>query len=964
MRRVHRRLPALVVGLILGSVCAASGQTVSATTGAINGKVADTTGASLPGVTITISGLSMQGTRTDVTTEDGVYRFPAIPPGDYTLTYELSGFETVAREDIRVGLGFTATVNVELRVASLAESITVRGRSPVVDIAATKRSTNFDAQQLASLPNARDFWAILAATPAMEMQRFDVGGSAAGTQTGYSTYDTKSDQHRPMVEGIVMTEATNASGLYYDYGAMQDVSITTGANAPEMPWAGVLSQFVAKSGGNTYHGNFYSDYENEKVQSRNIDAAQIARGVKGGGGLGPTDLNRLHSYYDLNGDVGGYVKPDKLWWYTSLRDQDVQSRLPNFSVKPSETHLYNITGKGTYSVDSNRKLVAFAMWNRKLLPNRLDTFLIPAASAIHNSADSTWNQSLWSHVYKVGWDDVVKDRMFLEIRGGQFHYLWKQGRYTEAPAYEDLSTNIVSGGNQAGWLRDVTRNQILGSLSYVKDGWAGSHNVKVGGEFFNERYDDFRGQNGLGQVPGDVLMVLSRGKPSEVILFQSPSASLNGLWTTGLYASDLWRAGARLTLTLGIVFDRYRSYLPAQSGPPVGPFTAQQTTFAAVDNLLTWNLPAPRLGFTYDLRGNGKSVLKANYASYWWNPGTIFIDALVNPNPPDWYRRYAWNDLNGDGVWEPGEQGLLNSSRGGAGSTQLDPNLQDQRTREVATSFERELFADFGVQAGFIWRRIDHLYQSDNLNRPVSAFNVPVTIHDPGPDGTLGAAGPAIQAWNLNPPNVSLPVVNFLHNTPGTDDFYTVELNANRRFRNGWSLNASYAYRWNRDNPVPPLPGISAGTYFGNSLRGAQDVANPNDMINTDNGRYYFGLWTAKINGSYDGPWGLRLTPAVRMQSGQPYARTFLVTLNYGSQRILAEPFGTRQQDNIILVDTRVEKRFKAGDTQTVSTFVDGYNLTNSNPAQNINWSSGATFMTPTTIVAPRLFRFGVKFDW
>jgi hypothetical protein len=138
MRRVHRRISALVVGLILGSVCAASGQTVSATTGAMNGKITDTTGARLPGVTITISGPSMQGTRTDVTTEDGVYRFPSIPPGDYKITYELSGFETVAREDIRVGLGFTATVNVELGVASLAESITVRGQSPVVDIAATE----------------------------------------------------------------------------------------------------------------------------------------------------------------------------------------------------------------------------------------------------------------------------------------------------------------------------------------------------------------------------------------------------------------------------------------------------------------------------------------------------------------------------------------------------------------------------------------------------------------------------------------------------------------------------------------------------------------------------------------------------------------------------------------------------------------------------------------------------------
>src|SRR5205823_10130014 len=141
-----------------------------------------------------------------------------------------------------------------------------------------------------------------------------------------------------------------------------------------------------------------------------------------------------------------------------------------------------------------------------------------------------------------GWDNVASDKMFFEVHGGQFHYLWPNYRYTQAPAYQDLATNIVSGGNRDGWFRDITRNQILGSLSYFKDGWAGSHNFKFGGEFFNERYDDLRGQGGLGHVPNDVLMVLNNGSPSEVILFQTPSASLNGLWTTGLYASDSWRS--------------------------------------------------------------------------------------------------------------------------------------------------------------------------------------------------------------------------------------------------------------------------------------------------------------------------------------------------------------------------------------------------------------------------------------
>ena len=173
---------------------------------------------------------------------------------------------------------------------------------------------------------------------------------------------------------------------------------------------------------------------------------------------------------------------------------------------------------------------------------------------------------------------------------------------------------------------------------------------------------------------------------------------------------------------MGVVFNRYRSYLPAQTGPPVGPFNPTQTTFAAVNDLITWNLAAPRAGLTFDLTGKGKTVLKGNYATYWWNPGTTTIDSLVNSNSPDWFRRYAWNDLNGDNVWQQGEQGQLNSQSGGVGSTRLDPDLQDQRTREVATFLEHELLPNFGVHAGFVCRRIDQPHQSDNLKRPASAL--------------------------------------------------------------------------------------------------------------------------------------------------------------------------------------------------------------------------------------------------
>jgi hypothetical protein len=243
----------------------------------------------------------------------------------------------------------------------------------------------------------------------------------------------------------------------------------------------------------------------------------------------------------------------------------------------------------------------------------------------------------------------------------------------------------------------------------------------------------------------------------------------------------------------------------------------------------------------------------------------------------------------------------------------------------------------------------------------LSAYNVPTLIRDPGPDGVLGNAddGASIPGYNLSAAALAAPVLNELQNTTGHDDFYTLEFSASKRQSGRWSLSGSFAYRWNDDN---------ATGYFGNTLRTLQDVSTPNDLINTDNGRYVFTTWAFKINGTYEAPYGLRITPSLRNQAGQPYGRTFSAGtangINYGSARILAEPISTHRQDTINIVDVRVEKVIHLAPSRTLSGFVDGYNLFNANAATNINWSSGATFMTPSTIVPPRIMRVGVKFDW
>ena len=336
---------------------ATAGQTVGAMTGAINGTVTDNTRAVVPGVTIVISSAALMGTRTTVTNGEGLYRFPALAPGEYTLVFTRTGFKAVRREGIHVGLGFTATVDVELQIATLQENVIVERNSPVIDKQSTAIAATFDARQLADLPSARSMWAIQAATPAVYVARFDVGASATGPGGAFSAYGT-AGFNRPMVEGISVT-GINPTGFTLDYGAFEEVSVGTAAHGPEWHAPGVSMQFVSKSGGNQYRGTFYADFANRDWQSFNIDEGQVRRGAQGGRGLSPRDANRLWSYHDINADVGGYIKPDRVWWYFSVREQEVSARQVNFPVKPLRTSLTNYSGKATYQITQRNKLVAF-----------------------------------------------------------------------------------------------------------------------------------------------------------------------------------------------------------------------------------------------------------------------------------------------------------------------------------------------------------------------------------------------------------------------------------------------------------------------------------------------------------------------------------------------------------------------------------------------------------------------------
>src|SRR5918996_3961496 len=357
MRRWTTGLLALLVALAVSVPAFAQGGGASST-GTIQGRVSDAQGAVLPGVTVVATSPSLLGQQTTVTSETGNYRFPAVPPGTYTITYELPGFNTVKREGIQIARGFTATINVDMQLATLQETVTVTGESPVIDTTATRVVQNFKLEQLQSIPNGRDMWSLLAVTPAVQMSRIDVGGNRAGTQTGYTAYGFNG-QVRVLIEGINTTEGTGGAGFYFDYSSLEEAFLGTSGQSAEMPNPGVQSQFIARSGSNNFQGEYHLDWYNNALQGSNIPSEYTV----------PTAFNnspiREHSneidrYYDHDINLGGPIKKDKAWIFGTYREQFNAVAQPQFTFdKTFDTKLWNPVVKGTYQMNQKNKLIGY-----------------------------------------------------------------------------------------------------------------------------------------------------------------------------------------------------------------------------------------------------------------------------------------------------------------------------------------------------------------------------------------------------------------------------------------------------------------------------------------------------------------------------------------------------------------------------------------------------------------------------
>ncbi len=949
MKRWTTGVLAILMAFAVGSSAFAQGGGASST-GTIQGRVADAQGAVLPGVTVTATSPSMIGAQTAVTSETGNYRFPAIPPGTYTLSYELSGFNNLKREGVEIRLGFTATVNVELALATLQETVTVSGSSPIIDTTTTRTVQNFKLSELQSIPNGRDMWSLLAVTPAVQMGRIDVGGNRAGTQTGYTAYGF-SGQVRVLIEGINTTEGTGGAGFYFDYSSLEEVFLGTSGQSAEMPNPGVQSQFIAKSGGNAFSGEGYLDWYNNSLQGSNIPDSYTA----------PTAFNnspiRAHSneidkYWDTALNIGGPLVRDKVWWFGTYRKQFNAVAQPNFNFDSTfDTTLWNAVGKVTYQANQKNKFVGYYQWGQKLQPTRL-----PFGTSIYNSAGPTFKQDSGSWVWKGDWNGTISDKLYVEARYGDFGYYFPTLANSDDDYFWRDSGTLAIEGAHRKWQLDRDRKQATGAATYFLDTASGSHTFKFGGEILTEI-----GWEGFEQgVGGNIEHVYSNGRSNQVI-FRIPTAteagklglgksgaltSASALDVASFFANDTWSKG-RATVNLGVRYDRYKSTLPEQQqlAGAVGPVVVAAKTFAEQE-MFTWSEFAPRVGVVFDLMGDGKTVLKGNYGFFWHNPG-VGVGSSANPNTAAKQATYQWNDTNGDRRWQPGEQGnkLSEALEGGV---LLQNGIKQPYTHEASVWVERQLADTLGVRAGFVYKTEDDLIDTGwQPFRTSSAFTVPYNFVDIGVDGRSGTSDDVNVAM-LGLPSAlaaNFPTTTVVSNTGQYSRAKTVELSMTRRYSNKWSASIGGAYTLTTDFP--------------NSFPN-----NPNEPGAEDR-----TLWNLKATGSYDAPWGIRLSPVLRHQSGANYARTLTIAVPSGSGLVAsgtayAEPMDSNREDNIWVFDIRAERTVPFGSRTRARLFFDLFNITNSHSSETISRATGLGYQKPSAILAPRTARVGFRFLW
>lgn len=947
-----RVIVAVAVAVVLATAASAWAQEQ---TGVLQGRAVDGSGAALPGVTLTVSGPTiLGGSRSTTTSELGAYRVPAIPIGVYTVTFEITGFQTKVYEDIRVQAGVTFTLDAQLGVATVQETVTVSGASPIIDSAATSVSFTYTKELMNTIPNARDVWAMVSQAPGMTTAAINVGGTNTGNQTQFRAHGTDPRQNTFILGGANVTDnsGTGGSQFYYDIDSFDEMQIQMNSHGADVQTPGIVLNMVPRSGTNLFRGTGSVYYGDDRVQSNNLDSDLRGRGVD--------RASNLKSYFDGGGDVGGPLLKDRVWFWGGYRYQEIErfvtgTRNADGSFPIDRTFLWYPTGKINWQATSAHNASLFFNMQQKKRFNAGLSALRPRETTANQQNDPI------SRVFSFRDDWVATPRLLVSLKGyylkGAFRTTQVEGVDSNTPPRLETSTNAFSGAPPS-LLRSLRQGQSVGiTANYATDGFGGRHDLKAGfdvGRFEAPVETTF---------PGDHQLNFFQGAPLEVLLY-APGRQNSVAKQFAAYVQDGW-VRDRFTFNLGVRLDQQSSYLPEETAP-ASRFFPDRIVQAKTDDLISWTNLSPRLGVIYDVTGSAKTLVKANYARYYWQIFTTKAGQASLAGTRTY--RYTWNDLNSNQQFTTNELGALRSLDDPATRPiAIDPDLKPTHTDEVTASIVHELMPNVSVSGTFIARNDKNF--DWRINRDVSAADYTAASGtDPGPDGRVGTADDAgtLVFYELSAAKRALSP-NFITTRPGfSQEYRGVELTVQRRLVGRWQAVGSVTVGVQRENLGDSRETLLAVNVINPPALPA-GLPTPQDVDKIDGTRLDTSIpIIGKLMASYRLPFGLSVSGYYQFLAGSPYTRTVNSVsalgrnLNQGNVVIHAGERNANSYDNLHLLDLRLNYDLPIARLNT-SLALDVFNATNANTITRVNALSGANFNRVIEFVPPRVMRLGVK---
>ena len=993
----------------------------------IVGTVKDASGAVLPGVTVEASSPALiEKTRSVTSNGTGQYAIEDLRPGTYTVTFSLAGFSTVRREGIELGGRFIATVNADLRVGGVAETITVSGQAPVVDVTSTRNQQVISGQTIAEIPSSRQYSAFTHLVPAINVQQNDFSGSNPALYSVFQIHGGRRNEGQVLVDGMNGGyQGMGVSGYVPEVGNAQEVVFSLSGGLGEATTGGPQMNIVPKQGGNRFSGSFFMSGTGSSFQGSNLTADVQAKGI--------TATNSLQKLFDVNPSLGGPIKRDKLWFFGTYRYQISRQNVASMWVNKNAGD----PTKWTYDPDKSQQAVDDGTWKNgsarltwQVTPrNKINVWSSLQYSCLHcieggdgtglgfgaavsSPEASSTNENHPSMLTQVSWSSPVTNRLLLETNAQLGPYFWWGSR--QKNAFDTTLIQVQENGGAspginyraANWSGHTgTTNILQGAASYI----TGSHSSKFG----------FRYHHNMSTFPknyyndSQLKYIFQDGIPNQVTFYADQASEQEQQQTMfAFYAQDRWTMG-RLSLQGGLRFEHLSDYFPEQRmGPNV--FLPTAVVFPAEDGPLNQKDLMPRFGASYDVFGNGKTAAKFFMGRYVTTFNTV--DEWANYSPAGLGHfvsqdTRAWNDANGDkrvdcNLLNPAPNGECVAPGNPFFGKQIDPLTVDPafvngwNTREyswdLSVGLTQEVAPRVSVEVAYIRRSWGNLPATINRAWTPADFD-PFVFNVPRDPKLPGGGGYALTFYDVKPAKFQ-QIDNFLtfaDNVGGAfNKFNGIDFTVNARLRDVTIQGGTSSGNVVEDScgvvtkhPEVYIFGPWGGTdgFLDTFLGGIGQW--PQSSCHRESGwqtnvkalaTYNVPKVDVLISGTFRSlPYPGNEFPSVQSQSigGQAVA-LFLGIPGVDSTNLgrplssgipveflnIVEP-GAKYGDRLNAIDLRFGKNLRYGNTRALVS-LDVFNLLNSNTTERYQLTYGTTYFNPLSIMSARFFKISAQLDF